>query len=514
MANSSSYAEWSSVKRARVSSETNVSPRLSRKSKLILFGYLLQLAVPSLVLADIVTSWLQGEIEFRPLTSDGVIVLMVAGISALWLFAGAGLMLLMRDRQRLADRVAAPLLSVYSVLVVLLLAESAIRLAGFAPAANRLPGTYPGRSLMASDPAVTPGVSGLKAVTFDSLGLRGPLPPRDRRTYNIVAVGGSTTICTSLDDSETWPQRLEDDLNASQKNVPVWIGNAGKNGANAVNHLVLTQWLPGTVQSNMWIFLAGVNDLQASLAFDGAPSQAFLEKEAGFQGDLPPGKSFRMGGQYPRFRRLKLFMLMQQTIENGVRVARHPKVFNTEFLVDFRNVRAKSPVVPLPDLSTGLKEYRGRLVALVSRCRDLNQRCLFLTQPSIWRDDLSPAEQRLLWYGYVGRLDSSDYDGTGVKGFVSAGDLAQAMNAYNQTLLDVCQQYGLECFDLAAHIPKNTSAFYDDVHLNENGARIAAEALRQYLLTTPPFAAAETNNSRGASSAALESAPFVRPDQR
>ena len=79
------------MKRESGSSEMNVSRGLSRKSKSILFGYLLQLAVPSLILADIVTSWLQGEIEFRPLSSDGVMVLIVAGIAALWLLAGVGL---------------------------------------------------------------------------------------------------------------------------------------------------------------------------------------------------------------------------------------------------------------------------------------------------------------------------------------------------------------------------------------------------------------------------------------
>jgi hypothetical protein len=176
-------------------------------------------------------------------------------------------------------------------------------------------------------------------------------------------------------------------------------------------------------------------------------------------------------------------------------------------------VRAKSAVVSLPDLSTGLKEYRSRLISLANRCRQINQRCLFLTQPTIWRDDLRPTEQRLLWYGYVGHIDESDYNGAGIKGFVSAGNLARAMNAYNQTLLDVCQQYGLECFDLASYIPKNTSAFYDDAHYNENGARLVAQALQQYLLSTPPFRAAVANNAKPATSAALERAPAARPEQ-
>jgi lysophospholipase L1-like esterase len=479
-----------------------VPPALPRNSKLIIFGYLLHLAFPSLILADIVTSWSQGEFKFLPLSLSGAPVIIAAGISALWLLAGLGLLFAVPNRQTLADRVASPLLGVYSVAVALLLVEAAIRLTGLVPAPNPLPGQHPGKYLVKSDPAITPGVSGLKTVTMNDLGLRGHLPPQGRR-YNIVAIGGSTTIEIVLDDSESWPQLLENDMNASQSTIPVWVGNAGRNGANSVDHLVLTQWLPGVVQSNMWVFLTGINDLQASLAFEGASSQAPLEEYAGFQGDLPRGKLFR--SRYPRFRRLKLFVVMEQAVENVSQLMLHPAIPYSEFIVANRKLRAQSAVVPLPDLSTGLKEYRSRLISLASRCREINQRCLFLTQPTIWRDDLGPAEQRLLWFGYVGHVAKP-------KGFASVGDLARAMSAYNQTLLDVCQQSGLECFDLASHIPKTTSFFYDDVHFNENGARLVAQVLQQYLLSTAPFRAGVTNNSKPASSAALESVPFIRPD--
>jgi len=155
----------------------------------------------------------------------------------------------------------------------------------------------------------------------------------------------------------------------------------------------------------------------------------------------------------------------------------------------FRDRRAASPVLPLPDLDTGLEEYRRRVLSLASRCRALELRCLFVTQPSMWRSDLSPAEQRLLWLGYVGRWEKP-------KGYISAADMARAMDAYNRTLLDVCRQNGLECYDLASQIPKDTSAFVDDAHLNEAGARLVAQNLKQYLLSHSPFST-QAKSSRG-----------------
>jgi lysophospholipase L1-like esterase len=63
------------------------------------------------------------------------------------------------------------------------------------------------------------------------------------------------------------------------------------------------------------------------------------------------------------------------------------------------------------------------------------------------------------------------------------------MDMYNHAMLDVCQQSGLECYDIASLVPKDTSAFYDEMHFNEAGARLIARELKQYLLSRPPFAA-------------------------
>jgi hypothetical protein len=117
---------------------------------------------------------------------------------------------------------------------------------------------------------------------------------------------------------------------------------------------------------------------------------------------------------------------------------------------------------------------------LVALCHSTGRRCVFLTQPSIWRPGLTPEELKLLWAGRVGSF-------THPTGFIAPEDLGRAMDAYNQVLLDVCHSHGLECFDLAARIPKDTTAFYDDVHYNEEGARMVARNVEGYLLTRPPF---------------------------
>ena len=103
----------------------------------------------------------------------------------------------------------------------------------------------------------------------------------------------------------------------------------------------------------------------------------------------------------------------------------------------------------------------------------------------MWRAGLSAAEDSLLYGGGVG-------DHGVVRGYVSAPELGRAMAAYNQVLLAVCREDQLECYDMAAAIPKDTSAFSDESHYNDNGTRLVADYLAERLLASPPF-----NGSKG-----------------
>jgi hypothetical protein len=443
-----------------------------KSSNFVAAAYLLHLLAPALFLLDVLTAGLHGQIALKPLSLQVV-------VPALWLLAGLGFFFLSRDREVFTRRVSSPLLGIYAVYLAFALGEVFLRTFGLTPP---IPFMLMDRTRVVTrmDPAVYPGINGTKVFTVNALGLRGPLPPRPGSAYRIVTVGGSTTICANLDDSEEWPHLLMNYMNASRPALPVWVGNAGGAGLKTLNHIVLMQWLPGVIHVDMAIFLIGVNDLDATLAFQGGPTEAALEKQAGFEGALPPGAHWR--SLYPRYRRLVLPALIHRAIQN-LRQRIHPPVETPLIDLDrFRQRRAAAPVLPLPDLSTGLKEYRARIAVLANQCRDLQLRCLFLTQPAMWRSGLSPAEQRLLWLGYAGPFDHP-------AGFHSAADMGRAMDMYNQVLLDVCEQSGLECFDIASRIPKDTSAFFDDMHYNENGARLVARNLERYLASKPPFQA-------------------------
>ncbi|MGD8279743.1 MAG: hypothetical protein PVF69_01160, partial [Gemmatimonadota bacterium] len=156
-----------------------------------------------------------------------------------------------------------------------------------------------------------------------------------------------------------------------------------------------------------------------------------------------------------------------------------------EIYVTWRKHRAEASEVidSLPDLTGPLEEYRGYLERMAAISKERGVRLVLLTQPTLWRADLTREEEAALWLGGTG-----DFQEEPGHAYFAASALQAAMDAYNRTVLDVCVTREVECYDLAARIPKNLDNFYDDVHFTERGSRLVAESLARYFRSLPPYA--------------------------
>jgi lysophospholipase L1-like esterase len=303
--------------------------------------------------------------------------------------------------------------------------------------------------LLRPDPRWITGVHGPSRYTTDGSGFRTAVaaPPGSRR---IACVGGSTTECLYLDDRETWPQLLMDDLEA--RGLRVWVGNLGVSGLATVEHLALLERSPALDHVHCVVFLAGLND--------------FLRFLSGSLAVGPP----------PLWRRLAL-------VEAATAWHRRHFRFDPLYEVDDlegRNHEARrrfrrrwSAAAELPPLGAALAEYQGRLGRLAELCARRRLRCVFLTQPVLWRPGMSAAATARLWLG-------SDERGR----FLPADRLRRGMDAYNGALLESCTRLRLECVALES-MSGEERYFYDDCHFTEAGAREVARILGDYLARVP-----------------------------
>lgn len=325
------------------------------------------------------------------------------------------------------------------------------------------------------NPDIMPGVSGTSRFEINSIGMRADELSEDR-DFRILALGGSTTECLYLDQTEAWPHLLQERLGPR-----AWVGNAGRSGLHTRHHrLQAEKLLDQLPRMEAVIVLTGVNDFSLRLSqdtawrpadFTSAKDLSRLMQEA--FAIRPPW--FVEGPFYKRTIFWQMSKRLGRTLRSGGATQDAPgRVYEV-----WRRHRREAPRVrqQLPDLGPALAEYADNLRAIARSAARHHTRIVFVTQPSLWRDDLPPNLQRLLWLGGVGPFQKE----AGHE-YYSVSALAAGMDAYNRTLLATCRRTpGAVCLDLATLLPKDTSVFYDDVHFNEMGSRQVAEILAERL---------------------------------
>lgn len=342
---------------------------------------------------------------------------------------------------------------------------------------------------------IVAGIHGVSRFTTNSFGVRGPEYSGVEKA-RWLAVGGSTTICIYLDDSETWPALVQRGLNAEWGEGAVWVGNVGRAGHTTRQHrLQLQEFLPRHPEIDGVLLLVGANDMLIPLHARGeapvgpeaaAIAAAMLEREL----RSPPSDAALQAAfaDYPGwdgdgawYWRTALGRLWR-TLRLGVQGQGQPSYDRVgRFLEGLRERRRHATSIQdeLPDLGPALARYRRMIGAIIDVVQGQGVRPVFITQPALWRAGLGPSELDRLWCGGgpLGRPEPAAE-------YLSAEALARAMELYNEALLDVCRERGVECLDAAARLPRDGSVFYDDLHLTERGARLLADLVAEHLLRT------------------------------
>jgi lysophospholipase L1-like esterase len=405
-------------------------------------GYLAVSLVPLLLLANTTVALARGWIIESRLDRAALIALVV------WLTIATGLVLLPAGRRFYAQRFPQLILAGASLLLAWAVAELLLGPA-LAQLAEPLHGRRPGLEFVYRPAAGIMRDVGVEAhVKFNSWGVRGGEPPARSTAYRILCLGGSSTACTYLDDTKTWPARLEQDLNAAESKRGYWVGNAGLPGYRSDGHRQFLEESPLVDEIDCVLVQVGINDFMACLA--GPPP-------------APPwwtrSRIWRMAGTLAR-RFADAGTLVEDTA-GSVYVRR-------------RAIRQAAELDPQPpEIAACLDEFKTNLERIVDICHERKVRLIFTTQPVLWRNDLDAENDSLLWFGQL-------RDGR----FLSVEQLRRGMDRYNDSLRAVCRQRHVELIDLAP-LDGDASVFYDDCHFTETGAARVAALVAQWFAAHP-----------------------------
>jgi lysophospholipase L1-like esterase len=332
-------------------------------------------------------------------------------------------------------------------------------------------------------PGLIRGVRKKFRYSINRQGMRGDNYPENASTYRILTMGGSTTICSFLDDSKAWPALLQKKLQQTANSRLVWVGNIGKSGLTTRSHVLQMCYLTPQYPADAVLLLVGINDLVLRIWGDENYDPHFLDNAE--NKSLLMFKTFTIlpdSLYHPFYKNFGLWKLARRTksyLKNYVSEA--------SLLAEIKRsrdlLRYGRAIDTLPDLENALEEYASNLAQIIQAAKGQNLRLIMMTQPVWWNARMTAAERAsLLPLGSIGyAAPSIKYD------YYSVEILAECMRLYNDKLVSTCRQFGVEYIDLAACVPQTAQVFYDDCHFTEHGAEIVAAAVADYLNERTPF---------------------------
>jgi hypothetical protein len=337
--------------------------------------------------------------------------------------------------------------AVYLFVLVFVLLEMALRI--YNPFHFRLKGDkiiLPVNQKEIITNTINPKLDSLIVNTRNSLGFRGPEPPKEWGHYlTIIAIGGSTTECHFLSDEKAWPFLLGRDLVDSLGDC--WVNNAGLDGHSTYGHTVLLNDYVKKLRPSVVIFLTGVNDVETS-------GPLFHDK-------------LSTRNAYTDFRHFIFnnseVLNVVLNIARGWRAQRFNNTTNAMLVLDsvHRLVLPDSVIQKrLARQASFLAAYRQRLTGLADTCLAWNILPVFVTQPSLFgagRDPVTGAD-----------LEAFPTDGadSGINGKL----MWEMLEEYNNVVRGVGSEKNVPIIDLAREMPKNSLYFYDMSHFTDLGA--------------------------------------------
>lgn len=355
------------------------------------------------------------------------------------------------------------ILIVSSIVIILILAESANY---YIVKSNDNYYVWPPnlKEIFMPNSTIFHGIEGESHFTINKLGYRGPLIKEKDEEYRILVVGGSTTECLYLDDTEAWPYLIMNNLSTTDDGREIIVMNIGKSGHNARDHIIALKYLIPQYEPDLIILLVGANDMLFKL------SKRWIWKPFDAK-NYDYNKVFYSNPRYSYKSSIsyKIFRLSSGIFQREDK----PQDKFGELLKEKREERRKSDsfIYSVTDLEPALQDYEKNINSLIEISSGNDVPIIFVTQPYLWKSNLAELEDSVLWM-------TTDFNGN----FYPPQIMADSMDLFNKVLLDICKRNSdIKCIDLDKEVPKNLDYFYDDLHFNEKGSKFVAEHISSFI---------------------------------
>jgi len=289
---------------------------------------------------------------------------------------------------------------------------------------------------------------------------------KPRGTYRIFVLGGSTVLSPYVGYNKSSVKVLGDMLNDHYKNQKIEVINAGNDWYTSEHSLIQYLFKIKDYQPDMIIIWQGVNDVYRSCTPQEYSISGYKSDYSHFVGSI--------SNIIDVYFKEKPFIAI-----NSFTYQFLLHTFQSNFYSDLsgflsKNVPSKNTYqgVPMHDFQS-IEAYKRNLKSIITNVRADNVELIIGNQPYLYKDHMSSLELSKLWLLKMFCNNNGKYP--------DIQSSITVLNEFNNATKDLANANKVDFVDLASKVPKNLSYFIDDVHTNENGDKMIAKTLYEFI---------------------------------
>lgn len=280
-------------------------------------------------------------------------------------------------------------------------------------------------------------------------------PPR---TFRVFTIGGSTTLGVTNSYPDSYPFLLQSLLRERHPDVNIEVLNAGCAWYTSAHALVSYTVAVRQYEPDLVIFFEAINDLVRSFSPPWLASGLYKPDYSHYLGPYA-----RLLGPNAGFVDPPTSWVTWNILSGWVRG--NPDPFDIRDRENVARIAARMAAVDQPPFRS-LPSFRRYADSIVHFVQSDGHAIMLASQPYLYRADLSPDEQRLLWFGPLLAADAGTYP--------SLAAMTRGMETYNAAAREIAYTRKVPFIDFAAAVPKTVEYFVDDVHMKKSANAILA----------------------------------------
>jgi len=245
----------------------------------------------------------------------------------------------------------------------------------------------PGYKIITEAENGLPGVQGQNTFSTNNMGYRGDnlVTPKPLNEFRIFMIGGSTTECFYLDDSQSINTILQNYLQEHvNSDISIKVYNAGKSGDASDDHISMLAHRIVHLEPDMIIIFAGMNDLSRSIYNYDYLHYAYIIKRS----KNPMFRFLATEFQIPR----RLYYLMKRQTNRDI-LEQITKKTNYKERMELRKSVSITNEKPRVDS----RSYTNNLKSIIGLTKSHGIQLVFMTQQSTWNSHIDPNTSNWNW---------------------------------------------------------------------------------------------------------------------